>query len=476
MNKRKPGSLRKTITTKSEKPAKSSGVPQKIAHISAYRHSAEKQKHVPGQLVVRVKEDVTEGLPDVMTASVASLDSFSLPTAVDGPFKKLQEEGLIREVKPIFSRMTSGTSLSMAPTNVAAAFAMSINDSEADDLRGITLLRLSRDTDLKKVEQELNNTPGIEYTHRIPRRWITARPQPNDPLFDQQWGLNAIGWLKPDSLPDASGVKVAVLDTGVDLTHRDLKKVVKAYYHEGASSEDIIGHGTHVTGIIAADIHNKVGLSGICRCDLNFWKIFSDTPDPEDGGFYVDEVMYQRALNSARTNGMKVMNLSIGGGDPSQTERLLFRKLIDAGVTVCAAMGNEFADGNPIEFPGAYPGVIAVGAVGKTKQRAPFSNTGSHISIVAPGKAIISTLPMKTSAVRDPTKTEYASWDGTSMATPHVAAVAALILARNPDFTPAQVRDRLISTATRLTAMGNKKKTNAYGHGLLNLNGALSSD
>ena len=173
---------------------------------------------------------------------------------------------------------------------------------------------------------------------------------------------------------------------------------------------------------------------------------------------------------------MKVLNLSIGSDGPSQTEKILIRRLVDADVTVVASMGNEFEEGNPIEFPGAYPGVIGVGAVGKTKRRASFSNTGSHISIVAPGKGILSTLPMKASASRHSDETKYASWDGTSMASPHVAAAAALVLALNPNFTPEQVRNRLTSTATKLSAMGNKQKTDEYGHGLLNLPAALSSN
>jgi subtilisin family serine protease len=481
MKKRRPAYLKKVVPKPPTPEAtamttKSAAVPEKIPHIPAHRHSVEKQKPMPGQLVVRVREDVTQGMPDVMSASISSLDSLSLPSAVDSPFKKLQELGLIREVKPIFSRMTGGDALSVAPTNVAAAFAMSIRDSEEDDLRGITLLRVARSTDLKDVEDELNNTPGIEYVHSVPRRWITARPKPNDPLFDDQWGLAAIGWLNLNPLPDASAVKVAVLDTGVDLSHRDLENVVSRYHHQGASSEDIIGHGTHVSGIIGAEINNNVGLSGVCRCDLNVWKVFTDTPDPEDGEFYVDEVMYQRALNSVRNTGMKVLNLSIGSDDSSRTEKILFRRLIEAGVTVVASMGNEFEEDNPIEFPGAYPGVIAVGAIGKTKRRASFSNTGPHISICAPGKRILSTLPMKASASRHSDETKYASWDGTSMAAPHVTAAAALVLALNPKFSPEQVRDLLTSTATKLSAMGNKQKTDEYGYGLLNLQGALSSN
>jgi subtilisin family serine protease len=429
---------------------------------------------VPGQLIVRCKDDVTQGLPDVRRASITSLRTFALPAAIESPFRKLEEAGLIREIKPIFSRMTRGRSLSVAPGNVAAAFAMSVRDSENEDLRGITLLRLARSTDLAKVERELADTPGIEYVHRVPRRWITARPKPNDPLFKKQWGLPAIGWLDVDPLPDASAVKVGVLDTGVDITHRDLENVVQTYVHEGASGEDIVGHGTHVSGIIAAEMNNRVGISGVCRCDLSVWKVFTDTPDPEDGEFYVDEVMYQRALNAVRNTGMRVINLSIGGGDPSETERILFRRLSDAGVTVVAAMGNEFNEGNPKEFPGAYPGVIAVGAIGRTKRRASFSNTGAHISLVAPGIGIVSTLPLKASAARPVAETRYASWDGTSMATPQVSAAAALVLAANPTFTPTQVRKRLTSTVTKLAAMGTKTITDEYGHGLLNLERAVS--
>lgn len=470
--KRRPSIKRKAATVKA---AKSSAVPNKLVHKPAHQHPEQRQRFVPGQLIVRCKDDVARTVPDVRHASIAALHTFTLPEAVESPFRKLDEQGLIREVKPIFSRITGGRSFSVAPRNVAAAFATSVRDAEADDLRGITMLRLARTTDLQKVQKELANTPGIEYVHRVPRRWITARPKPNDPLLNKQWGLEAIGWLNPEPLPGAESVKVAVLDTGVDLTHRDLENVVQAYIHEGASSDDIVGHGTHVSGIIAAETNNNVGISGICRCDLTVWKVFTDTPDPEDGEFYVDEVMYQRALNAARTSGMKVMNLSIGGGDPSTTERLLFRRLVDAGVTVVAAMGNEFEEGNPVEYPGAYAGVIAVGAVGKTKRRASFSNTGRHISIVAPGMKIVSTLPLKASAARTADETKYASWDGTSMATPHVTAVAALVLAGNPSFTPARVRQRLTSTATKLSAMGNKNKTDEYGFGLLNLEAAVSS-
>lgn len=196
-------------------------------------------------------------------------------------------------------------------------------------------------------------------------------------------------------------------------------------------------------------------------------------PTP-DGKYYVDELMYLRALNAARASGMQVMNLSIGGTQHSRTEETLFRNLADAGVTVVAAMGNEFEEGNPVEYPGAYPGVVAVGATNEVNNRAPFSNTGSRIALCAPGTNILSTLPRQPSAARGADETNYAAWSGTSMATPHVTAGATLVLAAHPDFPPNRVADRLKSSAARLPGMGNRKRTREYGSGLLDLKKAVA--
>jgi subtilisin family serine protease len=264
-----------------------------------------------------------------------------------------------------------------------------------------------------------------------------------------------------------------VLDTGIDMRHPDLDGVVASYVHDNVSADDVVGHGTHVSGIIAAKSNNAVGITGICPCQLHVWKIFGDEP-ASDGEYYVDEVRYQRALNGARTAAMQVVNLSIGGTASSQTEQLLFRRLVASGTTVIAAMGNEYEDGNPTEYPASYPNVIAVGATNESSRRAPFSNTGNHISLVAPGTNILSTLPMKRSAARTKADTEYAAWSGTSMATPHVTAAAALILANHPGWSPAQVASRLKETAAKVPEMGRRARTTTYGSGLLNLPRAVS--
>ncbi len=451
---------------------------RKFVQISAHTHSASEQKDfMPGTLIVRCKEDVVTNVPDVRRARVSAVASFRLPEAVESPFEFLRQNDVLREVVPVFSRMTSGRALAVAPNSTAVSFSLSVRDSENEDLRGINVLRLAKSADLKKIEKELNNTPGIEYAHRVPARWMAAskaKKTTSDKFLAQQWGLKTIGWTQIEQLPDAGSVKVAVMDTGIDLTHPDLKNVVSSYVHDGAGSTDIIGHGTHVAGIIAAEINNKIGIAGICKPDLMIWKIFGDTPDPTDGEFYVDTVMYQRALNAARQNGVKVVNLSIGGTFRDRTEEMLLKRLMDAGCLVVAAMGNEFEDGNPKEYPGGFPGVFAVGATTKSNQRAFFSNTGRHIDIAAPGHGILSTLPMKPSLVRGSDEIEYASWSGTSMATPHAAAAAALVFAKNPGITAKQVAAKLKSAATKIPAMKGKKTTNEFGAGLLNLIAALS--
>jgi hypothetical protein len=436
-----------------------------------FQRPEETDEYLPGVLMIRCNEDVVLNAPLVAAVGVTALRAMKLPEAVNLPFAAHEKD--IREVVPVFSRLTGGRSLSVAPTTVAASFATSVQDSENEDLAGINMLRISSKADLERIRKDLARTPGIEYVHRVPRRWLAAaHTKTNDPLFARQWGLRAIGWHHHLPL-DVSAVRVAVLDTGIDMTHVEFLNKVSSYTHDNVRHLDIVGHGTHVSGIIAAATNNAAGIAGICKCDLNIWKIFGDMADPYDGQFYVDPILYQRALNAARNSGMQVMNLSIGGTAHSPTEELLFRRLIDSGCTVVAAMGNDFQKGNPIEYPAAYPDVIAVGAVDRNLRRAPFSCTGEHISLCAPGVSVLSTLPMEPSAARSAKEIEYAAWPGTSMASPHVAAAAALVLGRYPGFSPAQVKQKLTQTATKVAAMMGPNFTQEYGYGLLNLQRAL---
>jgi subtilisin family serine protease len=307
----------------------------------------------------------------------------------------------------------------------------------------------------------------VEYVERVPARWILAKKRrvKSDPSANRQWGLAAIEWFGA-GLPSASTVNVAVLDTGIDDKHPDLKANIASYTTNGFSKTDIVGHGTHVAGIIAAVVNNDIGIAGIAQCRLHAYKIFSDTKTR--GDYYVDQDAYLRSLIAAVDSNCKVINLSIGGTEISRTEQLTLGQVIDRGCTVVAAMGNEFNEGNPKEYPGGFDGVVAVGATDQANRKAPFSNTGKHIHLVAPGVEILSTLPMKAAkGYRD--ETEYAAWDGTSMATPHVAGAVALLLAKNPSFSPAQVRKYLQTRSAKVAAMRDKSFTQTYGYGLLNI-------
>jgi len=316
----------------------------------------------------------------------------------------------------------------------------------------------------------VESSPAIAFAERLPARWLSA-VETADPRHNRQWGLRAISWFDAD-VPAAEEVTVAICDTGVDEAHPDLQGVVSSYDHEGATATDIVGHGTHVSGIVAARSDDVAGVVGVARCRVAMWKVFPD--EPTAGNFYVDGTRFLRALNAVASSGAKVLNLSLGGTQSSQAEQILFDRLERAGVTVVAAMGNEYDHGNPVEYPAAYDHVLAVGAVAETNRRSVFSNTGAHIGLAAPGSNVLSTLPTAASSVRADTR--YASWSGTSMATPHVAAAAAIVAAGHPDWTPADTKQHLQARAAKVADMGGKSFTDEFGAGLLDMASLLASD
>ncbi|MEE8169222.1 MAG: S8 family serine peptidase, partial [Phycisphaerae bacterium] len=330
-----------------------------------------------------------------------------------------------------------------------------------------------------------------------------ARPTRAAPAASGMWNLDRIDWAAARGLPgfqDADEQRIAVLDTGIDAGHSDLVDLQLEYVHAypdagvAASDRDIVGHGTHVAGTIGAAIGNALGINGICRCRLIAYKIFADNPaffSLRDGFQYVVEPrMYVAALADCLERGVNVINLSIGGtAAPDETEAALFELLLDAGVTIVAAMGNEREEGSPTSYPAAMDGVIAVGATSRNDRVANFSNGGPHIALCAPGVAIWSTLPRYPGqfgfeAIPTPEgprhgqpqsrETEYDAWPGTSMASPHVAGAAALLLANNRRMTPAQVREGLMNTADRVAGMGGADFDLDYGAGRLNLKRLLS--
>jgi subtilisin family serine protease len=454
------------------------------------------------------------------TAAMAGpADALSTPGLL--ALSALERGGLIKRVTPV-SRQTGAGVAALAPRRAMSALAMSAGGGRGrrvpDSNAGVNLVELERDADVDALQVALAKDPHVEFVSRVPVRYLVARGRSRarasaaggktakavPPAAATMWNLRKIGWANARALTgfkDANRINVAVLDTGIDAGHPDLKGRVASYVFahpdtpDVSGERDIIGHGTHVAGTIAAVVNNRIGINGICNCRLRIWKIFDDETDFASFGegfvYFVDPIMYLRALGDCLEENVDVVNLSIGGGGkPSHQEQQLFDALLANGTAVVAAMGNEREMGSPTSFPAAIPGVIAVGATSLDDFVTNFSNRGDHISLSAPGKGIWSTLPTYPGqfgfeAVPGPggrpiegkahrRETGYDAWDGTSMASPHVAAAAALLTAKQGRLGPQETRRQLRAKADKVAGMHGASADPDYGAGRLNLLRLLS--
>ncbi|MFP5503858.1 MAG: S8 family serine peptidase, partial [Candidatus Sericytochromatia bacterium] len=252
---------------------------------------------------------------------------------------------------------------------------------------------------------------------------------------------------------------------GVDMSHPDLAANLDTrnalnMVEAGRPVDDDFGHGTHVAGIIAAVGNNGLGSIGLA------WKtkVMPIRVLGVDGtGTTYDTAA---AIEHAVAKGASVINMSLGSPDRSKIEEQAVARAIAAGVVVVAAAGNEAGSGNYLEYPACYPGVLSVGAIDPELKRASFSNFNSQVSLVAPGVDILSTIPSRLVPGGQGRAVGFLS--GTSMASPFVAAAAALVLTVHPNWTPAQVAKRLTDSASDLTFTGDAPGYDVYtGFGLL---------
>jgi subtilisin family serine protease len=235
-----------------------------------------------------------------------------------------------------------------------------------------------------------------------------------------------------------------VIDTGIDMTHPDLaanidSRNARNFVEPGQEPDDDFGHGTHVAGIVAAVGDNLQGACGVAyRARILPIRVLG-----VDGtGTTWNTVT---AIEYAVERQASVINLSLGSPDYSSLEAEAVARARAAGALVVAAAGNEAGDGNYLEYPASYEGVVSVGAVGPDLKRALFSNYNSWVTLAAPGVDIFSTIPARFSPA-----VPYGYLSGTSMAAPMVAGAAALLFSQNPRWTPAQVQERLRRTVRDL--------------------------
>jgi thermitase len=287
--------------------------------------------------------------------------------------------------------------------------------------------------------------------------------QPSDPYIRNQYALTRINaqeaWQITTGNPE---VIVAVVDTGVDATHPELKdRLVDGYdfVNNDSTPEDNVGHGTFVSSIIAADGNNDEGMSGLApNVKIMPLKVL----DRRGSG---SNTAIARAIRFAADNGAKVINLSLGSPYSSSTARSAINYAVGKGVIVVAASGNEARERNPVNYPAAYSNVISVGATGTNDRIASFSSYNNAVDIVAPGVNILGARSSTNNMCRAISGTDYCASSGTSFSAPYVAAAAAMVISVNPDLTPTQVQQVLEESATDL---GTEGKDPYYGSGLLN--------
>ncbi|HZM84055.1 MAG TPA: S8 family serine peptidase [Candidatus Limnocylindrales bacterium] len=290
--------------------------------------------------------------------------------------------------------------------------------------------------------------------------------QPGAQISDTPWHLQL--WNLSTLPPGVTGkgIRVAVLDSGVDPNHPQLQGKVVANIdklHGVATPEDCNGHGTGVAGLIAASIRNNVPFRGLAPgAQILAARVSEQAQGNEDNTPPVPITEMAATVDWAVENGAKVINMSFVYTNKSEGTLAPFKeavtRAIDKGVVVVAAAGNLNDKGNPTPYPAAWPGVVGVAAIGANGfQKLPQSQIGTYVDIAAPGVEVWAPRP----------GSGFAPENGTSFAAPMVAATAALIFDRFKDdnITGQQVVKRLLATAD--PSPGGRAST-SYGVGIVN--------
>ncbi len=355
--------------------------------------------------------------------------------------------------------------------------------NEVDTL-GVFAVRTPEGATVEELIAVLERNPGIAFAH--PNHYFRASLTPNDPLFKYQYALSNTGQQigsvpgspsgsvsadikAPSAWEETTGVEtvtVAVVDSGVDLTHPDLAGNMKAsgrdFVNVDFDATDDNSHGTLVAGVIAAVSDNGEGIAGVAwNCRYLPVKVL------DAAGVGTSDKIAQGII-WAVDNGASVINLSLGGPSGDETLRNAVKYAYEKGVVVVAAAGNT---GLAVEYPAAYDTyVLAVAATDFNDARAAWSNVGSALDAAAPGVRILSTVPTWYFTADS---LPYGYADGTSMAAAHVSGLAALIRGVKPALTPDQIMNVIRYSADDVNGSAYTGKDEQLGYGRINMEKAL---
>lgn len=270
-------------------------------------------------------------------------------------------------------------------------------------------------------------------------------------------------WAKGEK---GKGIVVAILDTGIDTTHPDLMDRIihtRNFTDEGGVNDvwDGSGHGTHVAGTIGASENNK-GVVGVApECQMVICKVLESNGSGSIEGI-INALDYVRVWTGPNNEKVRVVNMSLGGPDDVPELHKAIKRVVDSGIVVCVASGNEGDDDErtmEFSYPALYNEVITVAASDENNKLAYFSNNNLQVDVIAPGVNVVSTYPDR----------QYAKLSGTSMATPHVTGAVALLIATgekmfNRTLTDAEIYALLIKHTVRLGY-----ESSSEGHGMIRL-------
>ncbi len=343
---------------------------------------------------------------------------------------------------------------------------------------GKLVLKVPEGTDIVALATELSKRPEVIYAE--PDQIGTVSVAPNDTRYAEQWALAKIQAEAAWNLETGkSDVLVAILDTGLSyeggsLTHPDLNDTSRYilgtdFVNDDAVPQDGHGHGTHVAGTAAAETDNSSGIAGLnWISQVYVCKVFDDFGNGSESDF---EAAAQEVVDYAVANNLKaVINLSAGWFSDSNTLSDACSYIDSSGMLLCVAGGNEGSDlRSPAIHSVDFNGVIAVGATDSSDAVWDSSNVGPEVTVVAPGVDILSIFP--TYDVNGDTAHDFVSWEGTSMACPHVTGLASLVWSRVPRLTNEQVRDVIVNTAIKL---GPGDFSNSWGYGRIHAGDAVA--
>jgi thermitase len=301
--------------------------------------------------------------------------------------------------------------------------------------------RENREQALERKIQALERNPAVAsagYNYIVEPGFV-----PNDPRVGDQYALDRIRAFRAWEYSRGGEVDIAVVDSGVDQNHPDIGKISGQidFVENDSIADDDSGHGTHVAGIAGALTGNGTGIAGACpSCRLLIAKVL-----PADGVGTLEDVI--DGIIWSADNGAEVINLSLGHYGTSTAEEDAVNYAWNKGAVVAGAAGNDST--NQRFYPAAYTNAIAVSATNQDDRLASFSNYGGWIDLAAPGVGVLSTVP-----------DDYGYVSGTSMATPHVSALAGLISAQG--YSASQIRNRMETTAADL---GPNGKDVGFGYG-----------